>query len=230
MIVLKNVVSGYTELPVIKNISLEVEEKNLALFLGANGVGKTTLLRTVYRFLPLFDGEIHFNGENIENVNPWQLANKGMSYVPAEENFYPTLSVVENLQTASTIAKENYDSNLEKVFDLFPRLEERQEQRAGTLSGGEKQMLAISCSFMQEPDLLLLDEPSQNLAPKLVKEVFEKIKEIKRTGVTIMLAEQKAPKNLDMIDRIVILRDGKVAVDNKDRDLSQKKIIKEYFG
>lgn len=229
LIELRNIVSGYMGVPVLKNISFTMEKKSMCIILGPNGAGKSTLLKTIYGFLPLQSGEIYLSGENISGVHPHLLPQKGMSFVPSEDNFFPSLTILENLKIGGIVSRENLDKNLRNVFDLFPALEKREKQTAKTLSGGEKQMLALARALMQEPKILLLDEPTKGLAPILISEFFKRIREINTAGTSVILAEQKTPTTLDKSDVIMIIKKGEIIADSRKEKLDKKIIIKKYF-
>lgn len=203
--------SGYSGIEVIKELDLAVDGEILTV-LGANGAGKTTLLATLARVLPLMDGELRLNGEDVTTLPPWEMAARGIGYVPQEHAVFPDLTVMHNLYVGAMIGKRSRQERLNEVLALFPDLDDRREQLAGTLSGGESRMLAAGRALMQDPTVLLLDEPTAGLSPLYVDLFFEKIVEIHETrGVSIILAEQNATKALEVADRVMVLSLGEAS-------------------
>jgi branched-chain amino acid transport system ATP-binding protein len=200
--------SGYHGVTVIKGLDFEVGHEVFAV-LGANGAGKTTLLATLARLIPLMGGRFRFRGEDVSTLPPFETAARGIGYVPQERGTFPELSVLENLMVGGMIGERSAEERMGEVFALFPDLEALQSQQAGTLSGGESRMLACGRALMQDPKLLLLDEPTAGLSPLYVDMFFEKITEIHETrGVGIVLAEQNATKALEVADRVMVLSLG----------------------
>lgn len=200
--------SGYSGIEVIKDLDLAVDGEILTV-LGANGAGKTTLLATLARVLSLMDGELRLNGEDVTTLPPWEMAARGIGYVPQEHAVFPDLTVMHNLHVGAMIGNRSRQERLDEVMALFPDLADRREQLAGTLSGGESRMLAAGRALMQDPSVLLLDEPTAGLSPLYVEQFFEKILEIHNTrGVSIILAEQNATKALEVADRVMVLSLG----------------------
>jgi len=200
--------SGYHGVSVIKGLDLSVGHEVFAV-LGANGAGKTTLLATLARLMPLMSGELWFDGEDISRVPSWVSAARGIGYVPQEKGLFPGLTVLENLYVGAMIGSRSRDERIDEVVALFPDVGQRRSQLAGTLSGGESRMVACARALMQDPKLLLLDEPTAGLSPKYVDQFFDKIREIHETrGVAIVLAEQNATKALEVADRVMILSLG----------------------
>jgi len=213
---------------VIKGIDLSVGDEVFAI-LGANGAGKTTLLATLARLIPLMDGEICFDGENISRVSPWVSAGRGIGYVPQEKGIFPELTVLENLYVGAMIGKRAREERLAEVIELFPDIGARRHQPAGTLSGGESRMVACARALMQDPKLLLLDEPTAGLSPLYVDNFFDKIREIHRTrGVSIILAEQNATKALEVADRVVVLSLGEASEVMDAADVTTKTLKLGY--
>jgi branched-chain amino acid transport system ATP-binding protein len=207
----KGISSGYTGVTVIKNVDLNVEHEVFAV-LGANGAGKTTLLATLARLIPLMSGELRFDGEDISKAHPWETAAAGLGYVPQEEGVFADLTVLENLEIGSMIGDRPRQERIDEVVELFPDIGKRQSQLAGTLSGGESRMVACGRALMQDPKMLLLDEPTAGLSPLYVDTFFEKVKEIHETrGVSIILAEQNATKALEVADRVMVLSLGEAS-------------------
>ncbi len=207
----KGIRSGYHEVAVIKDIDLEVEHEIFAV-LGANGAGKTTLLATMARVIPLMGGELWFLDRNVSTLPPWETAALGLGYVPQEAGIFADLTVMENLEVGAMIGTRPKDERIDEIIALFPDLGELKSQLAGTLSGGESRMLACGRALMQDPKLLLLDEPTAGLSPLYVDLFFEKIKEIHEDrGVSIVLAEQNATKALEVADRVMVLTLGEAS-------------------
>jgi branched-chain amino acid transport system ATP-binding protein len=211
MLVAERIRSGYDGVTVIKGIDLAIEHEIFAV-LGANGAGKTTLLATLARLIPLMEGELRFRGEDVSNVPPWETAARGLGYVPQEKGIFSDLTVLENLQVGGMIGTRSRQERVDEVIALFPDIGKRRHQMAGTLSGGESRMLACGRALMQDPKLLLLDEPTAGLSPLYVDHFFEKIKEIHQTrDVSIVLAEQNATKALEVADRVMLLNLGEAS-------------------
>lgn len=222
----------YDAIHVLKGISFSVAEGEMVTLLGANGAGKTTTLKTVSGLLRPRNGSIEFEGRRLEGLAPHEIVKLGVAHVPEGRKIFPRLTVLENLRTgayarrASSIGQE-----LDFVFTLFPRLNERRRQMAGTLSGGEQQMLAIGRGLMAKPKLLLLDEPSMGLAPLLVDQIFETIHAINRDGVTILLVEQNAAMALAVSQRGYVLETGTVILEGKASDLASTDLVRQaYLG
>jgi branched-chain amino acid transport system ATP-binding protein len=200
--------SGYHGVTVLKGLDFTVGNEIFAV-LGANGAGKTTLLATLARLIPLMAGTIRFQGEDVSTLPPYETAGRGIGYVPQEKGTFPSLTVLENLRVGGMIGKRSREERLAEVFELFPSLKGQQGQTAGTLSGGESRMVACGRALMQDPRVLLLDEPTAGLSPLYVDMFFDKIKEIHETrGVAIVLAEQNATKTLQVADRVMVLSLG----------------------
>jgi branched-chain amino acid transport system ATP-binding protein len=200
--------SGYQGVTVIKGLGFEVHNEIFAV-LGANGAGKTTLLATLARLIPLMAGSIRFQGDDVSRLPAFETAARGIGYVPQERGTFPDLSVLENLSVGGMIGDRSREERMTEIFDLFPDLSVLRSQAAGTLSGGESRMVACGRALMQDPTLLLLDEPTAGLSPLYVDMFFEKITEIHQTrGVSIVLAEQNATKALEVADRVMVLSLG----------------------
>jgi len=224
---------SYGDVPVLHGVTLSVEEGEIVTIVGANGAGKTTLLKTVSGFLKPTKGEILFLGERISYLYPHKIVEKGLVCIPEGRKIFPTLSVLENLQLGAYIARAKLrrGENLEKVFSMFPILRERSEQLAGTLSGGEQQMLAIARGLMAMPRLLMLDEPSLGLAPKVVMEIFNVVREMNKEGTTILLVEQNVFGALELSNRGYVLENGRIFLEGKSSDLLKNEHIREaYLG
>lgn len=228
MLEAKGIRSGYHGVTVVKGVDLRVGHEVFAI-LGANGAGKTTLLATLARLIPLMGGELWFDGEDISHVSPWVSAGRGIGYVPQEKGIFPDLTVLENLHVGAMIGSRSVDERVAEVIGLFPDLKARRGQPAGTLSGGESRMVACARALMQDPKLLLLDEPTAGLSPLYVDNFFEKIREIHRTrDVSIILAEQNATKALEVADRVMVLSLGE-ASEVMDADKMTTKTLKQGY-
>ena len=240
---IKDLVVDYGIIRAIKGINLEVEEGTIVAILGANGAGKTTTIRTVNGIVKASEGEITFKGEKITNLDPYKLASKGIIQSPEGRMILNGLTVEENLLVGAyslkseviegkrVSARKRTKEALEEVFGLFPVLKERRKQQASTLSGGEQQMLSIGRALMGRPKLLLLDEPSLGLAPLIVKEIFNKIQQIKELGTTILIVEQNAYQTLKIADYVYVLELGKVKTKGSAEELlKDDQLIKAYLG
>ena len=220
--------SGYHGVNVLKDIDLAVGDEVFAV-LGANGAGKTTLLATLARLIPLTAGSISFRGNEVTHIPAFETAARGMGYVPQERGVFPELTVLENLHVGGMIGERPIDERTREVFDLFTDLEALQGQLAGTLSGGESRMVACARALMQDPVLLLLDEPTAGLSPLYVDMFFEKINEIHQTkGVSIILAEQNATKALEVADRVMVLSLGEAFAVMDAAELTTEKLKEGY--
>ena len=222
----------YGNIEALKGISLTVEEGEIVTLIGSNGAGKSTTLRSISGLTPPRQGSIRFDGQEIGETPPQDIVRLGISQSPEGRHCFQRMSVRENLELGAYLRRdERIESDLERVFELFPRLKEREKQKAGTMSGGEQQMLAIGRALMAEPKLLLLDEPSMGIAPILVDRIYETIVEINRQGMTILLVEQSATHALDCSVRGYVMETGKVALtDNCDALLENPEVQKAYLG
>ena len=235
MLQIKNLHSYYGVIEALKGINLTVEDGQICCLIGANGAGKTTLLKSVSGFLR-HTGEIKWNSTDLSNASPRKVAMEGIIHVPEGRQVFPGLSVEENLEVGTIrwhgfFGHKSYKSELEMVYELFPRLKERKNQLAWSLSGGEQQMLAIGRGLMARPELLMLDEPSMGLAPIIIDELFEKIVEINKSGVAILLIEQNAKLALKIADYAYVLNQGKFEFEGNALDLaSDPRVQAVYFG
>ena len=222
----------YGNIHALKGISFEVDNGEIIALIGANGAGKTTTLRTICGLMEPREGSVHYDGDDISSTRTDLLVSRGISMVPEGRGVFSKLTVEENLDMgAYTRRDKEIKTDLDHMYDLFPRLEERKRQLAGTMSGGEQQMLAIARALMASPRLLLLDEPSMGLAPVLVDGVFETVERIKNEGVTILLVEQNAHMALQIADRGYVLQSGEVAISDTAANLQQNEIVqKTYLG
>jgi branched-chain amino acid transport system ATP-binding protein len=220
--------SGYDSVTVLKGLDFTVNDEIFAV-LGANGAGKTTLLATLARLIPLTAGTIRIRGEDVSTVPPYETARRGIGYVPQEKGTFPDLTVLENLSVGGMIGERPRDERMAEVFELFPDLRTRQAQPAGTLSGGESRMLACGRALMQDPGVLLLDEPTAGLSPLYVDMFFERIKQIHETrGVAIVLAEQNATKALEVASRVMVLSLGEAFGVMRAGDLTTEQLKEAY--
>ena len=233
LIELENVAAGYGDVQVLWGVSLSVREGEIATLVGANGAGKTTTLKTISGVVRATAGSMLYDGERVDRLQSHQIASRGISHVPEGRRLFPLMSVRENLElgVVSNAARTSRDESLEHVFSLFPRLKERSAQMAGTLSGGEQQMAAIGRGLMARPRLLMLDEPSLGLAPIVVREMFEIIREVNRSGITILLVEQNVQQSLKISDRAFVLENGRVVLEGQGAELLDDERVREaYLG
>ncbi|WP_349371655.1 ABC transporter ATP-binding protein [Salinarimonas sp.] len=232
MLAVRDLVSGYGGVPVLRGVSLDVGAGEVVAVLGANGVGKTTLNATISGLVRASAGEVVFDGARIDGLKPPEIVRRGLIHVPEGRKIFPNLTVRENLELGSYArARAARAANLERAFDTFPRLRERAGQAAGTLSGGEQQMLAIGRGLMGEPRLLVLDEPSLGLSPLLVDELFRLIADIAKGGLAVMLVEQNVVQSLELADRAYVLENGAVTMAGAARDLAANpELEKAYLG
>jgi len=233
MLEVKNLNIHYGVIHALKDISLHIEEGEIVTLIGANGAGKTTTLRAISGLLKPSKGEIIFHGEVISNSSAKDIVKKGISHVPEGRRIFPDMTVLENLELGAYLRKDKkaiYE-DMEKVYERFPILKQRSKQLAGTLSGGEQQMLAMGRALMSKPKLLLLDEPSMGLAPLLVKEIFSIIKDINDAGTTVLLVEQNANMALSIANRAYVIETGKIVLEGDAKELAQsEEIRKAYLG
>jgi len=231
MFEVKDLKVSYGSIAAIKGISLRVSKGEIVTILGANGAGKTTTLRTISRLHDSASGSIHFRGKDITKTPAHEIVSMGISHSPEGRRIFGILTVEENLILGGYSQKSTDQKTLDWVYELFPRLAERKKQLAGTLSGGEQQMLAIARALMSKPLMLLLDEPSLGLAPILVKTIFKTIKEISQTGVTVLLVEQNARAALKLANRAYVLEVGNLVLSGTSSELlNSEKIQEAYLG
>ena len=231
MLKVDNINVYYGSIHAIKDISFEVERGEIVTLIGANGAGKSTTLQTVSGLLHSKTGSITFLGERIDNVPAHKLVAKGLAQVPEGRRIFLQMSVMENLQMGAYTSKGDTKDDLENVFERFPRLKERKNQIAGTLSGGEQQMLAMGRALMSRPKLMMLDEPSMGLAPILVEQIFDIIKELHKAGTTILLVEQNAEMALQVANRAYVLESGRITLTGTGAELAASDQIKKaYLG
>ena len=221
----------YGAIHAIKGISFHVEPGEIVALIGANGAGKSTILKTVSGLMHPRTGSIQFMDENIAHMEAHKLVRKGLAHVPEGRRIFLQMTVQENLEMGAFTQKSVSQEDLDRVFNYFPRLQERRKQIAGTLSGGEQQMLAMSRALMSHPKLMMLDEPSMGLAPILVDQIFDIIKELHAAGTTILLVEQNARKALEIADRAYVLETGTVTLSGSGRELASSDAVKKaYLG
>lgn len=234
MLQVNNIDVYYDKIHAIKDVSFEVKEGEIVSLIGANGAGKTTILKTVSKLLKPTKGNVLFNGADISAIAPHKMIKLGMAHAPEGRRIFSSMTVQENLEMGAFSRKDNkeeFNEDIEEVFTRFPRLKERRKQHAGTLSGGEQQMLAIGRALMSRPKLLLMDEPSMGLAPILVDEIFNIIERINKSGTTILLVEQNANRALHLSHRAYVLETGKIVMEGNAKQLLENDDIKKaYLG
>ncbi len=229
---LNKISAAYGPIKALYDVSLNVNEGEIVTLIGANGAGKSTLLKSIFGNPKAIGGMIQFKGKNIDQYPTHKISKLGIALVPEGRHIFSGLTVVENLQMGTiSIGREHEGEDLEKILDMFPVLAERRKQRAGTLSGGEQQMLAIGRALMGRPKLLLLDEPSLGLAPLIVKQIFEVLEKVRQSGTTVFLVEQNANRALNIADRGYVLANGKIRLSGTGQNLLQNsEIQKAYLG
>lgn len=233
MLELEGVRAGYDEIEVLHGVDMHVDEGEIVALIGSNGAGKTTTMRTICGILSPSHGRITYRGEEIHTEPSHEIVERGIVQVPENRDLFTNMTVIDNLllgaQTDEAIA--NREENLAEMLDLFPRLEERKKQRAGTMSGGEQQMLTLARALMGEPDLLILDEPSIGLAPHLVQEVFDVVEEIHEQGVTVLMVEQNVQQTLQVADRGYVMENGRISLTASGSDLLEdESVVEAYLG
>jgi len=222
---------AYGQVPAVRGASLEVRPGEIVALIGSNGAGKTTTLRAISGLLPIRRGLIEFEGDRLDGLSSSKVVGRGIAHVPEGRQLFPTMTVLENLELGAGAAKALKAESLEWVFELFPRLRERRRQLAGTLSGGEQQMVAIGRGLMARPKLLMLDEPSLGLAPVVVRAIFDNLVEINRRGMAILLVEQNVLRALQLSHRGYVLENGQIVLDGlRDTLLADGHIKQAYLG
>ncbi len=225
---------GYGAVRALKNVSLEVKSGEVVALLGANGAGKSTTLRAVSGLVKAKAGSISYANQNISKLNPTQIVALGVSHSPEGRRVFPGMTVLENLRLGASqrTDKENIQADLDRMFEMFPILSERKTQTAGTLSGGEQQMLALTRALMNRPKMLLLDEPSLGIAPLIVRQIFATLSELKKTGTTILLVEQNVNIALNLADRAYVLRTGEIVLEGSASELraNRERVAQAYLG
>jgi len=233
MLQIKDLHVSYGAIHAIKGVSLNVEQGEIVSLIGANGAGKTTILRAISGLIPAASGEIEYDGNNLRKTDPYRIISLGMAHVLEGRHVFSQMSVLENLEMGAMVLKNKAKAqeNMDQVFAYFPRLKERAKQLAGTLSGGEQQMLATGRALMCNPKMVLMDEPSMGLSPILVKSIFSIIETMHQAGITILLVEQNARMALSVADRAYVLETGRIAMEGKASDLLEDdRIRKAYLG
>ena len=226
------IAAGYVKgLNILQGVDLIVNEKEIVSIIGPNGAGKSTLLKAIMGIINISGGRFFINGVEKTNTPTHQIVNEGVGYVPQVENVFPSLTIEENLEIGSWSVKDNIKQSISKIFDDFPMLKERQRDKAGNLSGGQRQILALARALVTSPSILLLDEPSAGLSPVAIKEVFEIVKEINSRGVAILLVEQNATRALNFSDRGYVLDQGRNAYQGKGQELlDDPRVVDLYLG
>ncbi|MEK7880139.1 MAG: ABC transporter ATP-binding protein [candidate division NC10 bacterium] len=231
LIRVEGIAVGYDEVPVLRDVSLEVQRGEAVGVIGPNGAGKTTLFKAIVGMVRPAKGRILYDGAGLRGLATYQIVRRGIVYVPAERELFPQMTVLENLELGAYGCHGTGAELLPFIFSLFPRLAERRDQLAGTMSGGEQQMLAIARGVMARPKVLLLDEPSTGLAPMLVAEMYQRLSRLKDEGLTILLAEQQVPLALSFTDRAYVLENGSITLSGKSQDLlGDPEIKRAYLG
>ena len=234
MIILEaeNITAGYTtEVNILYDVGIRLQSGQIVSVIGPNGAGKSTLLKTIFGILKPTNGKIRLKDEDITGLKPDKVANKGISYVPQVDNVFPSLTVQENLEMGAFIRNDDYSQRLNEIYELFPILGDRRKQKAGQLSGGQRQMVAMGRALMVDPQVLLLDEPSAGLSPKLVDMIFEKIRDINKTGVSMIIVEQNAREALKMANHGYVLAMGRNVLDDTgDALLANEEVGRLYLG
>jgi ABC-type branched-subunit amino acid transport system ATPase component len=227
----RHINSGYGEMTILRDISMRVDPGEVVTLIGPNGAGKSTLLKTIFGLLVPTEGRIRFEDTDITGFKPPTLVRRGMSYVPQVDNVFPSLTVQENLEMGAFVRSDGFAERLEEMYTFFPTLRLKRKQRVGGLSGGERQMVAMGRALMLDPRLLLLDEPSAGLSPRLVGMVFEKMAEINHAGVALLIVEQNARQALRLSHRGYVLASGQVRLEGRgDQLLSDAEVGRLYFG
>ena len=231
MLSIRNLSAGYGAFQALFDVSLEVKAGESVAVIGPNGAGKTTLLRAISKLVDITAGEVSMEGRSLKGVPAHEIVSLGISQVPENRRLFPRLTVEENLKMGAFVLRENFVANLERAFELFPRLKERRKQLAGTLSGGEQQMCAIGRALMSGPKLLLLDEPSAGLAPVVVQSIFELVKKLCTQGYTVLIVEQNIRQVLKVVDRAYLLETGRIKSSGGSAELlASDEIRKAYLG
>jgi len=233
MLTIKDLSVSYGAIDAIHNVNLEVKDGEIVSLIGANGAGKTTILHTITGLKKAVSGSIDYDGHDLLKIEPSKIITLGMAHVPEGRHIFPDLTVSENLEMGAYIIKDREQAiaGEKEVYERFPRLKERRKQLAGTLSGGEQQMLAVGRALMSRPKILLMDEPSMGLSPLLVKEIFNIIKEVHKQGITVLLVEQNANMALSIADRAYVLETGNITIHGDAKELlKDERVKKAYLG
>ena len=233
MLEVKNLSVSYGAIEAVKDISFTVNDGEIVSLIGANGAGKTTTLHTITGLVPAKSGSVMYNGVDLLKTHNNKIVTLGMAHIPEGRHVFTRMSVEENLEMGAFSLKDQSDlkKDLDMVYGLFPRLKERRNQKAGTLSGGEQQMLAMGRALMSHPKTILMDEPSMGLSPKLVKEIFSIIRKLQEQGITILLVEQNAKMALSIADRAYVLETGRITMEGDAKELlNNEQVRKAYLG
>ena len=233
MIQFQNISKTFRKTRVLDGVNLDIGLSERVALIGSNGAGKTTTMKAITGILPINDGDIEYMGKSIRGQGPWDLVTQGLAMVPEGRGVFARMTIVENLQMGAYIRKDKADiqADIEKVFGIFPRLKERADQLAGTLSGGEQQMLAMGRGLMSRPKVLLLDEPSMGLSPMMVDKIFEVVREVSAQGVTVLLVEQNASRALAIADRGYVMDSGLITMSGDAKEmLNDPKVRAAYLG
>ncbi len=231
MLKIENLKVNYGGIEAVKGISFEVEDGSIVTLIGANGAGKSTTLRSIAGLVKSASGSIMWNSADITNMDPTKIVASGISLVPEGRRVFPDMTVLENIKIGAYLRNDSLDSDIDWVYSLFPRLKERSWQLAGTLSGGEQQMLAVARALMSRPKLIMMDEPSLGLAPLIVKGIFDIIKEINKAGVTVLLIEQNANMALHIASKAYVLETGRITISGTGAELLENESVKAaYLG
>ncbi|RLG43915.1 MAG: ABC transporter ATP-binding protein [Thermoproteota archaeon] len=229
----RGITAGYGKAVIIRDVDIKVEEGKITAIVGPNGSGKSTFLKTVFGLTRVFKGCIMYDGKDVTSLAPEERARMGLGYVPQVNNVFPNLTVLENLEMGAYAMKdkEQVRAEIEEMMEIFPILRERKKQKAGSLSGGERQMLAMAMALMGKPKVLLLDEPAAALAPKVVNQIFSRIREIVNSGITVLLVEQHARRALSLCDMGYVMSSGRVVMKGPGSELlSDEKFIEAFLG
>ncbi len=229
MLKLIDVVSGYTDVDIIKGVSIEVGKDEIVTIIGPNGSGKSTLMKTIFGLVKLRSGKIMFRDKDISRLRTDRIVQAGMGYVPQERNVFPSLTVLENLEMGAFIQRDRFEEGLEEVFTIFPELKNKRTQKVGTMSGGEQKMVAVGRALILMPALLLLDEPSSGLSPKLRDVLFNKIVEINELGTSLLVVEQNAKMALSVSHRGYVLETGKKRFEGEAKRLLENEEVKRLY-
>jgi len=231
MLRVENVDAGYGDIQVLWDVSFHVKEKEFVVLVGANGAGKTTIMKTISSLIHPTRGKIRFEDHDLDSLPPYKIIDVGIAHVPEGRQLFPEMTVRENLELGALAprAKARRKESMEWVLELFPRLRERQKQMAGTMSGGEQQMCAIARGLMSRPKMVLFDEPSLGLSPLLTQEVFRLAKAIHEEGLTLLMVEQNVKQTLAICDRAYVLENGRIVMEGKGRDLLENDEVKRAF-
>ena len=225
----ENMLGGYGETPILNGCSISVEKGEIAVIVGPNGAGKSTAMRAIFGMLNLQAGKVIFDNQDITSLKPQERVGKGMGFVPQTNNVFTSMTVLENMEIGGFINKDRFEENVQEVFKLFPILKEKEKQLVGELSGGQRQQVAVGRALMTNPKLLMLDEPTAGVSPIVVKELFEKIIEISKTGIAILMVEQNAKQALNIADHGFVLVQGENRYTDKGSNLLANKDVRKAF-